>query len=84
MKYNNEHELWWDHSLLLEHFATILLDSAHRYRTDGRSIDRESTAKQIEDCAWAMLSVDFEVGKEQEQVDIFCEIMRKNILGWWD
>jgi len=77
-------ELWWDHALLLEHFATILLEAARKHRKHGIALSSHEVADQMEECAWEMLSVDMKFGEEQKHVDRFCEIMKKHIREWWD
>ena len=81
---HNTDDLWWDHSLMLEHFATVLLEAADNHRKLGHGPGKEEVADQMEECAWTMLSVDGEFGSEQENVDKFCEILKKNIRNWWD
>ena len=80
----NTDELWWDHSLLLEHFATVLLEAADKHRKLGQCLGSAEVAQQMEDCAWEMLSVDSEWGEEQERVDNFCEMIKRNVRNWWD
>jgi len=77
-------DLWWDFVYLLEDAAERLLNVAALHRSKGNAVGSDDIADEMEECAWAMLSVDMDdEEKNAENIEKFTTIL-KNVRNWWD
>ena len=75
---------WWDFMYLTEDIAERLLNDAAKHRALGNSVESYKIADEMEDCAWAMLSIDtLDQIDNEKNIEKFTTLL-KNIRKWWD